>query len=69
MMLDDARGPRQHVTLNQPDVAVEIAPMVWHEMYDFSPDCVLAVLASDHYNEADYIRNYEDFTTMVGVCA
>jgi hypothetical protein len=31
------------------------------EMHDFSPDCVLLVLASEHYDEADYIRNYEDF--------
>jgi dTDP-4-dehydrorhamnose 3,5-epimerase len=66
MMLDDGQGPQQHVTLDRPDVAVEIAPMVWHEMHDFSPDCVLAVLANDHYDEADYIRNYDEFTAMIG---
>ena len=35
--------------------------MVWHEMYEFSSDCVLIVLASEHYDEADYIRSYDDF--------
>ena len=35
--------------------------MIWREMYDFSDDCVLMVLASDYYNEEDYIRNYDEF--------
>ncbi|MCV5626534.1 FdtA/QdtA family cupin domain-containing protein, partial [Escherichia coli] len=35
----------------------------WHEMYDFSEDCIVVVLANDHYNESDYIRNYSDFLT------
>ena len=34
-------------------------------MYDFSPEAVLMVLASDYYNEDDYIRNYDDFLDMV----
>ncbi|NMX27115.1 WxcM-like domain-containing protein [Pseudomonas sp. WS 5406] len=42
-----------------------IEPMVWHEMYDFSPDCVLMVLASDVYDESDYIRDYGRFTAIV----
>ena len=36
-------------------------------MFDFSPDAVLLVLASDYYNEADYIRNYDEFLRFVGV--
>ena len=35
--------------------------MVWHEMFDFSSDCVLMVIASEHYDESDYIRDYEQF--------
>jgi hypothetical protein len=35
--------------------------MVWHEMKNFSEDCVLLVLADDHYDESDYIRNYQSF--------
>jgi predicted dehydrogenase len=38
-----------------------IEGMVWHEMHDFTPDCVLMVLASEHYDEADYIRDYEEY--------
>ena len=43
--------------------------MQWHEMYDFSPDCVLLVLASDIYDESDYIRDYDQFiaATKAGV--
>jgi len=35
--------------------------LIWREMYDFSPDCVLLVLASEHYDEDDYIRDYGEF--------
>ena len=38
---------------------------MWREMYDFSPDAVLLVLASDFYNEEDYIRNYDEFLKLV----
>lgn len=38
--------------------------LVWHEMHDFSEDCVLLVLASDYYNESDYIRDYAEFMRM-----
>ncbi len=38
---------------------------VWREMYDFSPDAVLVVLASEIYNEKDYIRNYDDFIKYI----
>ena len=34
---------------------------IWREMKDFSSDCVLVVLASEHYNESDYIRDYNHF--------
>jgi hypothetical protein len=35
--------------------------MCWREMRNFSPDCVLLVLASDHYDESDYIRDHDAF--------
>jgi dTDP-4-dehydrorhamnose 3,5-epimerase-like enzyme len=38
-----------------------IGPGLWREMHDFSPDCVLMVLASAEYDEADYIRDREEF--------
>ena len=38
---------------------------MWREMYDFSEDAVLMVLASELYDESDYIRNYDDFLKFV----
>lgn len=55
------KTPREEniVTLDDPSEGLYIGPMVWREMYDFSDDAVLLVLASDHYDEDDYIRNYD----------
>ena len=52
---------KQEVLIGQPNKGLFIPPMVWHEMHDFSEDCILLVLASDHYDESDYIRNYDQF--------
>lgn len=49
------------VTLNKANEGLYIGPNVWREMYDFSSDAVLLVLASAHYNESDYIRDYDDY--------
>lgn len=56
---------RTDLTLNQPNKGLLIDCMQWHEMYDFSEDCIFLVLASDHYDESDYIRNYNDFIKIV----
>ena len=53
------------VWLDSPVRGIVIEEMVWREMHDFSPDCVLLVLASEHYDEGDYIRDYEDFIRQV----
>lgn len=42
-----------------------IEPMVWHEMSDFTEDCILLVLADQVYDEADYIRDYDVFAEAV----
>lgn len=47
------------VELNDPTLGLYIGPYVWHEMYDFSEGSILLVLASDYYDEDDYIRNYD----------
>ena len=52
---------KQEVLIGQSNKGLFIPPMVWHEMHDFSEDCILLVLASDHYDESDYIRNYDQF--------
>lgn len=43
-----------------------IDPLIWHEMYEFSPDCVIAVFASENYQESDYVRDYDQFLKYVG---
>lgn len=54
-------GKTETHLLNRPDEGLLIEGFVWREMHDFSPDCVLIVLADDYYNEADYIRDYQTF--------
>ncbi|WP_322906588.1 FdtA/QdtA family cupin domain-containing protein [Paenibacillus campi] len=51
----------QEVELDSPTKALLLAPNDWHEMYDFSADCVLLVLASELYQAEDYIRDYDEF--------
>lgn len=53
------------VTLDKPYEGLYISNDMWREMYDFSEGAVLLVLASQYYDESDYIRNYEDFLKMV----
>jgi len=64
MTLDDG-NTRQDVWLDSPDKGVLIRNLIWREMHDFSEDCVLMVLASGHYDESDYIRDYESFLKEV----
>lgn len=52
---------RESILMSSPVKGLLIESMMWREMYDFSSDCVLLVLASEHFSEADYIRNYDDF--------
>ncbi|MBR2678367.1 MAG: FdtA/QdtA family cupin domain-containing protein [Bacilli bacterium] len=49
------------VTLNKQNEGLYIGPNVWREMYDFEDNAVLLVLASNHFKESDYIRNYDDY--------
>lgn len=60
MLVDDGMR-REDVWLDSPTKGLLIGDLVWREMHDFSPDCVLLVLANQHYNENDYIRSYDEF--------
>ena len=62
--LDDGHETAE-VVLDKPNVGLYISNNMWREMYDFSEGAVLLVLASEHYTEADYIRNYDAFLEMV----
>ena len=59
-VLDDGTR-REKVLLNRPDVGLYIGKNMWREMHDFSYGCKLVVLASEYYDEKEYIRNYDDF--------
>lgn len=63
-VLDDGKE-RVEVRLDNPAQGLLIDSCIWREMYDFSEDCVLMVLADSHYDEADYIRDYEQFLNDV----
>lgn len=64
ILLDDGKQ-KEWATLNQPNQGLMIESFIWHEMHDFSKDCVLMVLASDYYDESDYIRDYDEFLKEV----
>jgi dTDP-4-dehydrorhamnose 3,5-epimerase-like enzyme len=59
-MLTDG-NVREEVVLNNPATGLVIGNMMWREMHEFSEDCVLLVLASEYYDEQDYIRDYSRF--------
>jgi hypothetical protein len=62
--LDDGEN-RQHIVMNKVNVGIKLGKMLWHTMEDFSSGCVLLVVASDYYSEADYIRDYAEFLRLV----
>ncbi len=64
MRLDDGTT-RADVALDRPDRAIEIGSLIWREMYDFSSDAVLLVLASAPYDTGDYIHDYDTFMAKV----
>ena len=65
MLLDDGAS-RTTLCLDDPAVGLLLEPMVWHEMSEFSPDCVLMVVADAPYDEADYIRGRDEFAALAG---
>ena len=60
-VLVDNKKEKQIFDLDNPAKGLYIENNVWREMFEFSKDCVLLVLASEIYNKEDYIYNYEDF--------
>ncbi len=50
--------------LNRPRMGLYLPTMLWKDMYDFSPDSVLLVLASEHYDGNEYIRDYDEYLRM-----
>ena len=56
---------RIEVRLNNPSEGLYVERGLWREIYDFSPDAVMVVLASEYFDEQDYIRNYDDYLTYI----
>lgn len=54
------------VELNRPRMGLYLPAMLWKDMYDFSEDSVLLVIASEHYDGKEYIRDYDEFIKEVG---
>ena len=67
MVFDDG-NLRQEAWLDSPTQGLLIGSMVWHEMHDFSPECVLLVMASECFDEDDYIRDYQVFLEFSKKC-
>lgn len=61
----DGKGNEGIFSLNRPHTGVYLPNMVWKDMYDFSEDSVLLVLASEHYDAEEYIRDYDEFVEIV----
>lgn len=61
----DGEGNEAIYCLNRPHTGIYLPTMIWKDMYDFSEDSVLLVLASTHYNPNEYIRNYDDFVNII----
>lgn len=66
ILLDNGKE-KEIVLLDKPNKGLYISNNMWREMYDFSSDAVLLVLASELYDESDYIRNYDDYLEYIKI--
>lgn len=64
VVLDDGRR-KKTVRLSDPAEGLYVCPMIWREIENFAPGSVCLVLASTHYDERDYFRNYEEFVANI----
>lgn len=65
LMVDDGKH-RDQILLDHPSIGVYVPPMTWAVQYRYTPDAALLVFASDFYDAADYIRDYEAYLKAVG---
>jgi dTDP-4-dehydrorhamnose 3,5-epimerase-like enzyme len=62
-VLDNGKE-REEIVLDNSMTGLIIEDLIWREMHDFTPDCVLLVIASRQYDESDYIRDYQQFLEL-----
>ncbi|MBT3538546.1 FdtA/QdtA family cupin domain-containing protein [Candidatus Parcubacteria bacterium] len=60
LSLDDGKT-KQEIIVDDPGVGVYLGPELWHTMTNFKNNCIMLVLASDWYDESDYMRDYDEF--------
>lgn len=65
----DGLGNEAVFSLNRPHTGIYLPKMVWKDMFDFSLDSILLVLASEHYDSTEYIRDYDAFVKEVNAHA
>ena len=65
ILVDDGRT-REEFRLDDPTLGIHVPPMVWSSQFGHTPDALLHVLASHHYDAADYIRDYDEFLAELG---
>lgn len=63
-VIDECAAETEYI-LDRPEFGLYLPEMVWKEMYEFSPDCVLMVLSSERYDAAEYIRDFDEFVQEV----
>ncbi|WP_026659864.1 sugar 3,4-ketoisomerase [Butyrivibrio sp. AC2005] len=63
----DGKGNEAIYSLNRPHTGIYLPRMVWKDMYDFSEDSVLLCLASTHYDNSEYIRDYDEFVKLINM--
>ena len=64
MVVDDGTASEE-IVLNEPNLGLYLPPMIWAVQYKYSADALLLVFASDHYDAGDYIRDYDEFLSLV----
>jgi dTDP-4-dehydrorhamnose 3,5-epimerase-like enzyme len=64
LSLDDG-SKKQDILMWRDNIGVILDPMLWHTMHSFSIGCIIMVVASDYYDESDYIRNYNEFIKLI----
>ena len=61
----DGKGNEAVFSLNRPHTGIYLPKLLWKDMYDFSADSVLLCLSSEHYDSDEYIRDYNEFVSLV----
>ena len=62
--LDDGEK-KQTIRMSDSGEGIRLGPMLWHTMRNFSDDCTIIVAAGEHYDESDYIRDYDAFKALI----